>query len=213
MSGSRERILAGLRRTLGRADDPGRAGAVDRWLRETGRGPLPRIADDVPGAFAEKAQAAAAEVHRVRDDARAVQMLLDATPVGAALVAAPDERLRGLPWPAQRRPEMRKAGASDPVCVSVAWAGIAETGSLVLLSGPDTPTGLGFLPDHLLCLLDCERILPHPEDVWARLRAELQTMPRGVNLLTGPSRTADVEQTIQLGAHGPRRLSILLVGG
>jgi len=50
------------------------------------------------------------------------------------------------------------------------------------------------------------------EDAWALLRAERCSLPRATNIITGPSRTADVEQTIQLGAHGPRRLHVLLMG-
>ncbi|MDN5850066.1 MAG: lactate utilization protein [Nitrococcus sp.] len=50
------------------------------------------------------------------------------------------------------------------------------------------------------------------EEVWERLLAQGERMPRAVNLITGPSRTADVEQTMQLGAHGPRRVHLLLIG-
>ena len=69
------------------------------------------------------------------------------------------------------------------------------------------------LPDQFVCLLRAEHIVPHPEDVWARLGTETGVLPRGVHLITGPSRTADVEQTMQLGAHGPRQLTILLSAG
>jgi len=54
-------------------------------------------------------------------------------------------------------------------------------------------------------------LVKHIEDVWARLRECCSDWPRTVNIITGPSRTADIEQTIQLGAHGPRRLHVLLV--
>jgi L-lactate utilization protein LutC len=87
---------------------------------------------------------------------------------------------------------------------------VAETGSLVLLSSPQTPTRLNFLPDHFLCVLQAERVVPYLEDAWQLIRTEHGTMPRTVNLVTGPSRTADIEQTLQLGAHGPRRLHVLL---
>ena len=213
MSRARERILARLSGSLGPVGDPGRTAAVDSWSGAPAAGPLPRVAGDALAAFIERAEAAAAEVHRVRDDAHAVERILaEAGPAAdrAPLVAAPHDRLRRLPWPRAGTPEFRNAGASDPVGVCIAWAGIAETGSLVLLSGPGTPTALAFLPERLFCLLDSGCVLPHPEDVWSRLRSEAGVLPRGVNLITGPSRTADVEQTIQLGAHGPRRLIILL---
>jgi hypothetical protein len=91
------------------------------------------------------------------------------------------------------------------VAVSQARSAIAETGSLVLASGPQTPTRLNFLPDHQLVVLRRGTVVAHLEDA---LQGE---MPRALNIITGPSRTADVEQTLQLGAHGPRRLHVLLV--
>jgi L-lactate dehydrogenase complex protein LldG len=54
-------------------------------------------------------------------------------------------------------------------------------------------------------------VVRHFEDVWAQWRESGRTMPRTINIIAGPSRTAHIEQTIQLGAHGPRRLHILLV--
>jgi L-lactate utilization protein LutC len=82
---------------------------------------------------------------------------------------------------------------------------------LVLLSGSFWPTTFDFLPDDHVVVLERERILTHIEDVWALLRARGEGVPRTINFITGPSRTADVEQTIQLGAHGPRRLHVILV--
>jgi L-lactate dehydrogenase complex protein LldG len=99
------------------------------------------------------------------------------------------------------------------VGLSWALAGVAETGSLLLASGPHTPTALNFLVDDFLCVLPIDRLVPHLEDAWQLVRGELGVLPRALNLITGPSRTADVEQTIQLGAHGPRRLHLLLLEG
>ena len=99
----------------------------------------------------------------------------------------------------------------DAVGLTTAYAGIAETGTLMLLSGPQTPTTLAFLPETSLIALSTERILRAYEDGFALLRAEHGALPRSVNFITGPSRSGDIEQTIQLGAHGPRRLCVLLV--
>jgi len=118
--------------------------------------------------------------------------------------------LRELDWPAELAVELGSTDGRALLAVSRALAGVAETGTLVLVSGPETPTTLNFLPEHQLVVLDTADILMHLEDVWARLGPSL---PRAVNLITGPSRTADVEQTIQLGAHGPRCLHLLLVSG
>ena len=99
--------------------------------------------------------------------------------------------------------------------------GFAETGTLMMASGPDHPSTLNFLPETHIVVLPAARIGGAYEEGWAHLRAEAARgdgegdgfMPRTVNLVTGPSRTADIEQTIALGAHGPRRLHIVIVEG
>ena len=118
-----------------------------------------------------------------------------------------------LAWPADWELARRPAAGDDHVSVTGAFAAIAETGSLVMLSGPGHPTSLNFLPDDHIVVLRASQVVAHMEDVWALLRARDGGMPRTVNIITGPSRTADVEQTIQLGAHGPRRLHVVLVAG
>ncbi|MEE9300922.1 MAG: lactate utilization protein, partial [Alphaproteobacteria bacterium] len=102
-----------------------------------------------------------------------------------------------------------------------AFAGIAETGTCMLISGPQSPTTLNFLVDTHIIVLWTRQIVGSYEDALARLRETAvgrergarSWMPRTVNLITGPSRSADIEQTIQMGAHGPRRLHILLIDG
>ena len=67
------------------------------------------------------------------------------------------------------------------------------------------------MPVHHIVVLRASDIVAYSEDVWAKLRNELGSMPRTVNFITGPSRTGDVEQMLQLGAHGPRCLHVLLI--
>jgi L-lactate utilization protein LutC len=106
----------------------------------------------------------------------------------------------------------RRAGVgSDLVTVTGAYAAVAETGSVVLLSSAESPTTLNFLPDDHLVVVRESQIVAHIEDVWTRMRKDKRAMPRTVNFISGPSKTADVEQTIQEGAHGPRRLHVILV--
>ncbi|MCC5857356.1 MAG: LUD domain-containing protein [Ectothiorhodospiraceae bacterium] len=127
------------------------------------------------------------------------------------LRVAPHRLLQNLSWPDQ----LEITTGTDPqgldVALSVADAAMAETGTLVLCSGPESPTTLDFLADHHLVVLRREHILPYMEDVWASLRRRPDFPPRSLNYITGPSRTADVEQTMQLGAHGPRSLHVLLI--
>src|SRR3546814_21166695 len=108
-----------------------------------------------------------------------------------------------------------KTEGQDVVSVTAAFAGIAETGKRMLHSGPERPTTLNFLPDTHIVVLRAGQVVGPYEDAWARLRQARRDagrdFPRTVNLITGPSRTADIEQTVQLGAHGPRRLHIVII--
>src|SRR3546814_17374947 len=105
---------------------------------------------------------------------------------------------------------MRISDWSSDVCSSDlgAFAGIAETGTVMMASGPDAPITLNFLPENHVVVLRASQVAGTYEEAWQRLREARGrgVMPRAVNLITGPSRTGDIEQTILLGAHGPRRL-------
>jgi L-lactate dehydrogenase complex protein LldG len=91
---------------------------------------------------------------------------------------------------------------------------VAETGSLVVLSGPDTPASTSLLPETHIALVPASRIVPGMEEAWQLIRhANAGELPRAVNFISGPSRTGDIEQTLVLGAHGPYRVHIVLVSG
>lgn len=212
MTDTRDRVLGRLRRSLGRGgsqrDVP--AGAAPS------RGPRPALGAAPEAAFIARVQAAAGTLSHIDSPGGLVQEVvayLAGQGLPERLVATGEPPIGDLVWPEGLHVEQRAATAEDQVAITVAFAGVAETGSLALLSGPDAPTTLNFLPDHFLCLLPRRRILGHLEDLWQRLRQEPGGMPRAVNLITGPSRTADVEQTIQMGAHGPRRLHVVLLEG
>ncbi len=90
-----------------------------------------------------------------------------------------------------------------------------SSGTLVLTSGADNPTTLNFLPETAIVVLDAADIAGDYETVWERLQQQAgeNPLPRTINLISGPSRSADIEQTLLLGAHGPRNLHIIVVGG
>ena len=129
------------------------------------------------------------------------------------IVMAPHPELQAIPW--ATRPLLRlregRAEASDMVSLQHAFAGIAETGTLMLPSARQRPTTLNLLTDTEIVLLRTSRLVGAYEEAWDLLRSELGAMPRNVMLVTGPSRSADIEQTLELGAHGPRRLHVVLV--
>ena len=132
----------------------------------------------------------------------------------ASLVVAPHPELRDLDFGTAPLLEVRfgTTGGTDLASLQQAFAGIAETGTLMLPSGPASPTTNNLLPDHALVALPAAAIIGCFEDAFDRLR-ELGALPRNVMLVTGPSRSADVEQTLELGAHGPRRLHVLIIDG
>ena len=127
------------------------------------------------------------------------------------LLVGQGELLDAVVWPDNISVEKRPATVEDSAAISEAYAGIAETGTLVLLSQEQRWTSHSFLPDDHIIVLDSNSIVRHQEDIWARLRVLPEGLPRVVNLITGPSKTADVEQTVQYGAHGPRRLHVVVV--
>jgi L-lactate dehydrogenase complex protein LldG len=143
----------------------------------------------------------------------AVADYLAAQNLPGRLVMAPHPDLRALPWSSRPLLEIRegRAEASDAVSVQHGFAGIAETGTLMLPSAPERPVTLNLLADTEIVVLRASVIVGAYEEAWDRLRAEGGGMPRNVMLITGPSRSADIEQTLELGAHGPRRLHVVLV--
>jgi len=106
--------------------------------------------------------------------------------------------------------EARNARGDDLVGITGAFCAIAETGTLMMTSGPRTPAAVSLLPETHIAVVSRARIVRGMEDAWELLRAECEHMPRAVNFISGPSRTADIEQTVTLGAHGPYRVHIIL---
>jgi L-lactate dehydrogenase complex protein LldG len=217
---SRDKILADIRAALGRGElTPDAKAEIDRRLAN----PVPNL---IPGRarldhrgqielFEHMALAASCSVERVATAEQvpgAIATWLRAHNLPPSLVQAPARALDALPW--EREPLLaRRRGPAAPgeqVSVTPAFAGIAETGTLMLISGPETPTTLNLLPDNHVVVLTAAQVVGAYEEGWARLRAE-GPLPRTVNFVTGPSRTGDIEQTIYMGAHGPRRLHIVLV--
>lgn len=213
---ARERILGDVRRALNRTapvPDSVAKGLEARLKRPTSN-TRPAIDEDLLAGFAAKCAAVKTVVTAVTTPAevsQAVTAHLAEHDLGDAVVMAPDPELADIPWSNALTIDRRVAAATDRVSVTGALAGVAETGSVVLLSGPESPTTLNFLPDDHIVVLRASRIVAHTEDVWALLRGSRRKLPRTVNFITGPSKTGDVEQTIQEGAHGPRRLRVIVL--
>ena len=223
---ARSQILDSIRKSLKR-------GALDETAATV---PGNRIAHHAPGIiparttsldpkglrdlFVQMAEDVQTTVTRVADPADvpgAVADYLANHNLPADLTMAPDPALDAYPWADRPLLRIRRGRAEDldQVSVTGAFAAIAETGTLMLTSGNDRPTTLNLMPDTHVVVLRADQVVGPYETAWARLRAEQEgnAMPRTVNFITGPSRTGDIEQRIQLGAHGPRRLHVVLVEG
>ena len=182
-----------------------------------GRAQKPK--DEQIALFIEQAEAVAATTQRLADldeVPKAVSDYLRGANLPSELKIAPHTDLTGLDW-AEDTPSLTVtpgiAEEADQVALTRAFGGVAETGTLALASGPESPTTLNFLPENNIVVLRESDLFAAYEEVFDKLRATFGEgeMPRTLNFITGPSRTADIEQTIQLGAHGPRRLHILIV--
>ena len=166
-------------------------------------------------AEAERAQASVAEVAGWADAPAEIARFLRENNCPATLRMGADPRLAAMPWSETSLEILHgPSDGGDVNAVSAAFAGIAETGTLALVSGPDNPTTLNFLADNHIVVLPREAIEADYEGVFAKLRGIYGKggAPRTLNFITGPSRSADIEQTLLLGAHGPRRLHIVIVG-
>lgn len=222
---ARDLVFASIRRALGVTglEEPRRKAVQDR-LRDHPRGVIPKRGqldtEERITLFFAKIEAVSGTTQRIAGlDAlpAAVAEYLRAHNLPLVFKRGADPVLAATPW--EREPALTVAvGATagdDLVAISHAYGAAAETGTLVLLSGPNNPTTLNFLPDNHIVVVASDAVAGDYESVLAALRDQFgaEGLPRAVNLVTGPSRSADIEQTLILGAHGPRRLHVILVDG
>lgn len=221
---ARDDVFSNIRRSLGvTGKEATRRGIVAARLQETPRGPIPARGQGSPAAkmatFIAEAQRVSATVVVLENAAAApaeVARYLTESDLPLQVRLGADVRLTQLDWRGAGVTTVEGASAgADLNAVSHAFAGVSETGSVIVLSGPDNPVTLNFLPDNHIVVLSAADLFGDLESVWAKLRRDFGKgiMPRTVNIITGPSRSADIEQKLLLGAHGPRRLHILITLG
>ncbi|GAB3123093.1 LutC/YkgG family protein [Novispirillum itersonii] len=220
MPSSRTAILESIRRSHGRGElSAERQQALRDRLHSHPAATIPARSDGDREArialFTTMATSVDATVSRVAGWNALPQDIgdwLKARNLPTTLAVAPDARLDPVAQHPLYTVHRGPALPEDLIGVSVAEGGVAETGSLLMVSGPETPTSLNFLPDIHIVALPASLMVGPFEEAWARIRSRFpEGMPRTVNLITGPSRTGDIEQTLLLGAHGPRQLHIVIV--
>jgi L-lactate utilization protein LutC len=209
---AREKILGRIRDARARARTKMQTESIGNHLARHPRGPLPPPLGDLVACFKERALKLSSDVLETNDKMEVPALLaryLNERKLPNRGVCWPS--LAGLPWSvAGLDMQSRPAKNHDLVGVTGAFCAIAETGTLMMLSGPDTPATTSLLPETHVAVVDPRRIIASMEDAWDLLRKEYKQPPRAVNFISGPSRTADIEQTVTLGAHGPYRVLLIL---
>lgn len=221
---ARDAVLNKVRAALkAPADSAARRRAIEERMAKASPGVIP-LRGQLPPAekvalFCQAAEGLFASVQRLDDHAgvpKAVMAYLRKNNLPASVRIGGDPLLAEMPWASERTLDVKSGptDGDDLASVSHAFAGIAETGTLVLLSGQDNPTTLNFLPEHHIVVMDARDVVGDLETALAGIRARFGKgiMPRTVNLISGPSRSGDIEQKLVLGAHGPKALHILVVG-
>ena len=195
---ARANILNRIRRAAGDATAPAPlrpaiSQADDRMARFT--------------AQAEAVQASVSRIAHVDDLPAALAEELRQRNLPAAIRTGEDPRFE-RDWGTIER-TTGPGRLREPVTLTRAQLGVAETGSLVFTSGPDNPVTLNFLGETHFAVLAADCIVDGYEEVWTALAG--REKPRTVNFVTGPSRSGDIGQTLQLGAHGPMAVHVFVV--
>jgi len=220
---SREAILGRVKKALAKTGDRTQAeGDAQAYLAAHAQGPRPRMPDDLLARFMQRATDMESTVERIasrQEIPAAVARYLDALVLPPALAA--QKSRAGVCWPAFAdldwagaglQIEARPTTGDDRLGITGCFCAIAETGTLAVLTGADAPTATTLLPDTHVAVLPADRVVSGMEEAFALIRRERGKLPRAVNMISGPSRTGDIEQTVVVGAHGPFRVHILVVG-
>lgn len=212
---ARANIIARIRTRQGKAVSVRTAEreAVAQHIAAHPQSPRPHVDADVVARFRDRAMSlmtSVGEVAAMRDLPAAVAHYLSEQGLPTVAVCWPDFAM--LDWAAHGlQVEARPARATDLVGITGAFCALAETGTLMMCSGAQTPAAASLLPETHIAVVSRSRIVTGMEDAWGLLRRDFGAMPRAVNFISGPSRTADIEQTVTLGAHGPYRVHVLLI--
>jgi len=131
------------------------------------------------------------------------------------LVAGNDPRLAAMPWrDGGVLPRFGPAEDGDLASVSYARLGVAETGSVVTWTGKSNPASNNLLVEDHIVLIDLEDLVQTLDQAWACINASQseEARHRGINFISGPSSTADIDMQLVKGAHGPRNWHVILLG-
>jgi L-lactate dehydrogenase complex protein LldG len=214
-SAARQAIFSRIRTAQNRPSEPTAAelAQVSDYLGHHDAGPRPEIGSDPVARFSAQALRTSQTIDEVASMAQvpaAVARYIDTIGVPKSAIAW--QTLTTLPWQdAGIRVDFRPPVDKDLVGITGCFCAVAETGTLMLLSGPETFASAALLPETHIAIVPVSRVVRSIEDAFALAKQERGELPRATNFISGPSRTGDIEQTIVLGAHGPYRVHVILV--
>ncbi len=216
---AKDRIFSKIRASQGRSQESKTREMVDSetYLAQKSLGPQPSQPKDLIELFAERSIQMSSTVDVLDSSATiadALETYLTSGLLSKTAVVWPS--LQSAPWVHQLATKgvTLRFGApagDDLVGISGVMSAVAETGTLVMASGPDTPASTHLLPETHIALVAASQVVLTMEQAFSRARLLPTGLPRALNFVSGPSRTGDIEQTIVLGAHGPYRVHILLL--
>ena len=212
---ARHAIFSRIRKAQNRSAEPttDEHAAAQQYLRHHPEGPRPAVGADLVTHFEQQALRMSDTVARVATMSEvpaAVAHYLDRNAIARQAIAW--NTLAGLDWQqAGLDVQFRPPRNEDMVGITGSFCAVAETGTLMLLSGSGTFASASLLPETHIAIVPASRIVAAMEDAFALARTERGELPRATNFISGPSRTGDIEQTIVLGAHGPYRVHVLIV--
>lgn len=212
---ARDDIFARLRGPLdaGGSINQRRAAVASRIAAPPRIGLLGRVTNvDLVAAFKERAGELGVSISHVASPNEIGDAVADYLRSGnLAQVVRTSPELANVTWPNSLTVSSGGTDGDDPVGVALARAGVAETGTVVMASGAASPTKLNYLPESHIVILAAGNIVASYEQGLDIARGTDALLPRTINWISGPSRTADIEQTILVGVHGPKRIHIVIV--
>jgi L-lactate dehydrogenase complex protein LldG len=212
---ARENILRKIRDALGKpqVDIAAEKQLAEKYIQTHPAGPKLKIEQDLVKRFIERASYLSmtiAEVNDIESVPQEIEKYLSENNLDRKAVCWPE--FSKLNWQLHNlEVEVRPVNGGDLIGVTGVFCAIAETGTLMCVSGENTPPATSLLPETHIAIVPTNRIVAHMEEGWSLMRSTYRKTPRAVNFISGPSRTGDIEQTIVVGAHGPYRVHIILV--
>ena len=211
----RTKVLEDVRRSIGLLEPAAKTSVEERYRQiQTKTPPQPVVDGTLTDRFVEKLTRVHGGVSFVNSYSavpEAVRTFLSGHNLPQTMVMSAGGLMREIDWASGWTIEERSANAEDQVSITDALCAIAESGTLVFASSSSVSSTHMFLPENHIVVLNEGQIVRHHEDAVKVCSSHIEKESRAVHMITGPSKTADVEQTIQYGAHGPRRLHVVLI--